>query len=176
VLVVDRPITKWIEITIQSRDNAGNVLWSEKASDRWSPSGTGGLLNVLDKTHQIIDAKLQFQQEPASVTPRSQPTAREQKMEAEFPLQISATPAVGGELVGVPVSETFGTMSLTSNPDGAEINVDDSFAGNAPTTLKLRPGQHAIRVFMKDYNNWSQWITVEAGSQALITATLTKSN
>lgn len=60
VLIVDRPISKWIAITIQARDNAGNVLWSEKVSDGggWGHLGTVGLLNTLDKAHKIIDAKM----------------------------------------------------------------------------------------------------------------------
>jgi hypothetical protein len=67
-------------------------------------------------------------------------------------------------------------VSLTSSPYGAEIYSDSLFVGLTPATLKLKPGQHSIRMFMKDYNNWSQWITVEAGSEAHITATLKMSN
>jgi hypothetical protein len=67
-------------------------------------------------------------------------------------------------------------ISLTSSPDGAQINVDNSFVGNTPATLKLKPGQHSIRMFMTGYNNWVQWITVEAGSEVHLTATLQRSN
>jgi hypothetical protein len=59
VLIVNRPISKWIEITVQERDHAGNVLWSEKVSDSgWGHLGTTGLLNTLEKVHKIIDAKI----------------------------------------------------------------------------------------------------------------------
>jgi hypothetical protein len=58
VLIVNRPISKWIEITVQERDHAGNVLWSEKVSDGgWGHLGTSGLLNTLEKVHKIIDTK-----------------------------------------------------------------------------------------------------------------------
>ncbi len=59
VLVVDRPMSKWLEITVQGHDRSGNVLWSEKVSDGgWGHLGTGGTLNTLDKIHQIIDTRL----------------------------------------------------------------------------------------------------------------------
>ena len=84
-LVVDRPMTKWIKITIHDRDSNGNVLWSEVVSDGGTMHrGTKGTLNALDKLHKIIDTKLGAQnglplltavQEQASVPPESKPAA-----------------------------------------------------------------------------------------------------
>ena len=60
VFIVNRPMSKWIEITVQGRDRAGNVLWSEKVSDGgWAHSGGTGLLNALENIHKIIDAKIE---------------------------------------------------------------------------------------------------------------------
>lgn len=50
---------------------------------------------------------------------------------------------------------------LASDPDGAEINIDDAPVGKAPMTVKLKPGRHAFRMFMNSYQNWVQWITIE---------------
>jgi hypothetical protein len=62
VLIVNRPVMKWIEITIQGRDGSGNVLWGETVSEgAWAASthlGTQGMLNTLEKVHQVIDARL----------------------------------------------------------------------------------------------------------------------
>jgi hypothetical protein len=56
VLIIDRPVSAWIEITIQAQDEAGNVLWSEKVKDAgWGHAGGKATLNVLDKLHSIID-------------------------------------------------------------------------------------------------------------------------
>jgi hypothetical protein len=71
--------------------------------------------------------------------------------------------------------ETLVMIYLTSDPDGAEINIDDSSVGKAPMTLKLKPGKHAIRIFKNDYDNWVQWITIWAGADVHIEATLIKS-
>lgn len=58
-LVVDRPLSKWIKITVQMRDHSGSLLWSETVQDGgWGHAGGTGTLNVLDKMHQIMDAKL----------------------------------------------------------------------------------------------------------------------
>ncbi|MFY9841858.1 MAG: hypothetical protein WCD02_10565 [Terriglobales bacterium] len=59
MLVVDRPMSKWLEITVQGRDASGTVLWSEKVSDGgWGHLGTAGTLNTLEKVHRIIDTRL----------------------------------------------------------------------------------------------------------------------
>jgi len=58
-LIIDRPMSKWIQITMQARDEAENLLWSETVSDGgWAHAGTTGTLNALTRVHEIIDAKL----------------------------------------------------------------------------------------------------------------------
>jgi hypothetical protein len=95
-----------------------------------------------------------------------------QKAEVIVPLKTSTHP----ETRGTNTSEVLSAVSVTSDPIGAEIYVDDSFVGYAPVTLDLKPGQHSIRAFAKDFKNWSQWPTIVAGSQAHIEATLKKSD
>jgi hypothetical protein len=68
------------------------------------------------------------------------------------------------------------SLSVTSNPDGAEIYIDDSLFGNAPATLKLTPGKHTIRVSLSGYKNWVREINAASGAQAHVTATLEKEN
>lgn len=72
--------------------------------------------------------------------------------------------------------ETLVMIYLASDPDGAEINIDDAPVGKAPMTVKLKPGRHAFRMFMNSYQNWVQWITIEPGTDVHVKATLTKSN
>jgi hypothetical protein len=91
------------------------------------------------------------------------------------PLTPSTPPAPSGDTGTIP-SETPVMIYITSDPDGAEIDVDDAPVGKAPITVKLKPGKHAIRMFMDNYQNWVQWITIWAGADVHIKATLTKSN
>jgi PEGA domain len=105
---------------------------------------------------------------------------REQKLEAAVPPEAPTTPVptrpVSHETAGVSPPEVHGTILLGSNPDGAEIYSDGVFVGKTPTTLSLKPGQHSIRIFMKGYKNWSQWITVDPKSEAQLTAALVKAD
>jgi hypothetical protein len=68
------------------------------------------------------------------------------------------------------------SISITSNPEAAEIYVDDAFVGNAPAVLKLAPGKHTVRVSLATYKVWSREMTVQSGFDAHLVATLEKSN
>jgi hypothetical protein len=58
--------------------------------------------------------------------------------------------------------------------DGADIYADGAFIGNAPANLKLPAGKHTIRVSQSDYKDWSREITVQAGAESRLIATLEK--
>lgn len=58
-LIIDRPASKWIEITAQARNQAGGVLWSDTVSDGgWIHGGGEASLKALEKLHQVIDSRL----------------------------------------------------------------------------------------------------------------------
>jgi hypothetical protein len=67
-----------------------------------------------------------------------------------------------------------GSLEVKSSPDGAEIYSDGAFVGNTPSTLKVSPGLHTIRVTRSGYKEWSRDITIQAGSDAHLLATLEK--
>ena len=67
-----------------------------------------------------------------------------------------------------------GVVNLTSDPVGADISLDGNFIGNSPATLKLAAGTHTILVKMAGYADWTRQITVGAGSEVQLTATLEK--
>jgi len=73
-------------------------------------------------------------------------------------------------------SESFGAVSFTSDPIGAEVYVDDAFVGKSPVTLKLKLGHHYVRMFAKDYKNWSEQFTIVTGPELRLTAVLEKAN
>jgi hypothetical protein len=102
--------------------------------------------------------------------------ARVEKPMNKTEVAVSTQPSDRSETAGATASEALATISVTSNPDGAEIYVDDSFVGKSPATMQLKPGQHSIRAFAKNCQNWSQWITVGANSQVNLAATMVKSN
>jgi len=68
------------------------------------------------------------------------------------------------------------SVNLTTNPDGADIYVDNQFYGNSPAVLKLKPGKHAIQVKTAGYKEWSREISTDSGADLHLTAMLEKAN
>ncbi|MGA3210231.1 MAG: PEGA domain-containing protein [Terriglobales bacterium] len=79
----------------------------------------------------------------------------------------SATPARTG-------GADNGKCNLQSVPDGADIAVDGNFGGNTPSALALAAGKHTITVSAKGFRTWEKEITINAGSEITLKATLEK--
>ncbi len=73
-----------------------------------------------------------------------------------------------------PSDAETGTVSVNTLPTGADVYADGQFYGNAPATLKLKAGKHAIEVKMSGYKDWSREISTDTGSEANLTANLEK--
>lgn len=71
-------------------------------------------------------------------------------------------------------SAASATVTVATNPDGADIYVDAQFYGNGPATLKLKPGKHTIKVTSSGYKDWFRDIVTDSGSEVHLTATLEK--
>ena len=65
-----------------------------------------------------------------------------------------------------PVAAELAAVTVNSNEAGADIEVNGSFVGNAPTTLKLAPGTYAITV-RKGMQVWQRNLQVTSGSITL---------
>ncbi|MBA2377959.1 MAG: PEGA domain-containing protein [Blastocatellia bacterium] len=64
------------------------------------------------------------------------------------------------------------TVLIRSEPDGAEIMIDDRFVGNTPSTLQLSPGDHRITVRRAGYIDWERTVTSSAGGNVTLNAVL----
>ncbi len=128
---------------------------------------TGAPVSVSEKERSEIPAGITVQttNEPEDTKPASQP--------AQVSAPAAPAPAAASEATSQGVAAS---ISITSNPDAAEIYVDDAFTGNAPAILKLSTGKHTIRVSLTGYKVWSRDITVQSGSEAHLVATLEKLN
>ena len=58
-------------------------------------------------------------------------------------------------------SVTIGTVSVTSDPDGADIFIDSVGYGHAPAILKLRPGKHTVQLVKESYRDWTSNLEVK---------------
>lgn len=54
----------------------------------------------------------------------------------------------------------FGTVSISSDPEGAEIYVDEKFVGNTPSTFKLAMGSHHISLQSAGKRTWERNLEV----------------
>jgi len=66
------------------------------------------------------------------------------------------------------------SLDLHSDPDGAEITIDDKYMGNTPSTLKLAPGDHKIRLEKSGCRPWEKTLTVSAGASVTLNPTLVR--
>lgn len=97
---------------------------------------------------------------------------------AKFTPPAIASPQTGGpstaEAITTPAAAETIVVPITSNPDGADIMVDQKFMGSTPSTLRLTPGDHAISIEKSGFKSWQRTIKLTAGASPTINATLEK--
>jgi len=98
---------------------------------------------------------------PAPSSPATPPAS--QPADASAASGAQAPPAAPNQLASVAVAST---------PDGADITVDGKYAGSTPSTLKLSPGDHTIKIEKSGFKAWERTITVSSGSEVKVSATL----
>lgn len=140
--------------------NAGILLQGDKDNYRAilvALQGVSGApVSVGEKDREFI---------PVGVTTTVAKDSEEKKTTAEISTQAAA-----------PKPEEIGTVNVNTVPDGAEVYADGQFYGNAPATLKLKPGKHTIAVKTSGFKEWSREISADSGSNAHLTANLEKAN
>src|SRR5712664_579852 len=95
-------------------------------------------------------------------TQAARPAATAETSETPEPLKTSSSS----------VPDSVGTVSISSDPDGAEIFVDEKFHGNTPAMLKLTAGCHAIVLKFPGHADWRRTLEVLKSSKTSLKATL----
>ena len=67
-----------------------------------------------------------------------------------------------------------GKLSVSSTPEGADIEVDGNFVGNTPSQLSITEGDHTIHIKKTGFALWERKLKVSAGSMVHIDAELEK--
>jgi len=78
-------------------------------------------------------------------------------------------------LQGAPANNAMpatAAVSLKSDPDGADILIDGKYAASTPSTLQLTAGDHTVSIEKAGFKAWQRTITVTAGSDITMSATL----
>lgn len=121
------------------------------------------------KVNVFAELEVEVKQNSAEGTATAAPGSGE----SEHPV---APVALANGTASASTSEILGAVSFTSDPSGAEVYVDDALVGKSPITLNLKLGHHYVRVFAKDYKNWSEQFTIVTGPELRLTAVLEKAN
>lgn len=90
------------------------------------------------------------------------------------PAMEAGAPAVGPPAAQSPIvagAPPGSSVTVKSQPDGADIEFDGAFVGSTPTTLQMTPGAHEI-VVKKGAAKWSRTIQVQPGSTITVIAAL----
>ncbi|WP_456365881.1 glucodextranase DOMON-like domain-containing protein [Thermococcus sp.] len=66
-----------------------------------------------------------------------------------------------------------GTITITSNPSGANVYLNGSYKGITPLAFNLAPGTYEVKLTKQDYKNYTTTITLNPGESKTISATLT---
>jgi serine protease Do len=73
-------------------------------------------------------------------------------------------------MIASPSSEGAGTVTISSEPDGAEIYVDGKFHGNTPATLKLNAGSHSVVLKCAGRADYSRTLEIPKASKLSLKA------
>jgi hypothetical protein len=79
------------------------------------------------------------------------------------PSTASVVPA-SQVVAATPSSTNTVSVAVDSTPKGADIEIDENFVGNTPSTVQVTTGQHTITVKKKGFTDWSRKINVTGGS------------
>jgi len=115
--------------------------------------------DLLEVLHRFYPNVAPARQRTASVASAN---SAAETSDAVQPLNASAPAAPDG----------VGTVTISSEPDGAEIFVDEKFLGNAPASLKLSAGSHAIVLKFPGHGEWRRTLEVLKSSKVSLKATL----
>jgi len=86
----------------------------------------------------------------------------------------SPSPQTATETGSVPANSASAKLQMDSNPTGADIEIDGSFAGNTPSDVQVAEGEHAIIVKKAGFKDWERKMKISGGSSVHLNAELEK--
>ncbi len=89
------------------------------------------------------------------------------------PAPATAAAPAPGAAPAAPPANAMAQVKITSEPDGAEIELNGAFVGSTPASLQLPAGQQNITV-RKGALLWRRTVQIQAGSSITVNAVLTK--
>lgn len=181
-------VTKGIVSAVGRFDAAGPGTWIQTDAPI-NPGNSGGpLLNSRGEVIGINSQKLIKKNvtgigfalsatDLLEVLHRFYPAARSQgenataSSDVKLPNGMSLTSAPSGKQTERS-SIGFGVTLITSEPDGAEIFLDDQFVGTTPATLNIPEGPHHLVVKSTRHSDWNRSINILKDSTVTVKAVM----
>ncbi len=116
---------------------------------------------MADKFYEQVTDELAGETKQASAVKPQEKAVAVPEPKA-VPNEPSIDQAGGRQLLGISAASSpaeKGKILLTSNPDGAEVYVDDNLVGNAPAALNLPTGKHSIKVSQQGFKSWTRQVS-----------------
>lgn len=139
--------------------NIGGSLTGRRTNTvQLSPNGTGCTMNVQTAFSGVLNKDAgdfsRRVKEALAKVPASAGTASEQQNPATAKaVPESETPPAPGA-----------TLQITSQPAGAEIELDGQFAGQTPTSVGVQAGEHTLKLTKPGYTPWEHKVTTTTGT------------
>jgi serine protease Do len=125
-------------------------------------TGIGFALSSTD----LLTVLHRFYPDVPGTTVRASTDVPAESPEAAATTQVTETsiPTNSSPVLSAP-PDGYGQLTITSEPDAAEIYVDGKFHGNAPATLKLPAGSHAILLKSPGHPNFARTLELPKSSK-----------
>ncbi|WP_198362270.1 PEGA domain-containing protein [Thermococcus profundus] len=112
-------------------------------------------LQVLPGTHTVTIAMQDYQNYTTTITVRAGESER-----------ITAI-----------LQPVFGYLSVTTEPSGAKVYIDGSYAGETPLNeYKLHTGSHTVSIIKEGYQNYTETVIITSGKTTMLNLNLTKAS
>jgi hypothetical protein len=167
---IDVPETEIIDISVNLSQRMSPPGWITVSS------GPGNASVTLDGSYigrTMVNSSLNLD----TITPGEHIIALELPGYQPFSTRINVSShlvsSVNAVLVPASVTSAKGVLSVTSDPAGAMISMDNSSIGISPLTASdIAPGDHQVIITMEGYQNYSTSILIAAGNTTIVSATL----
>lgn len=73
----------------------------------------------------------------------------------------------GSKAEGGAAASASQKLSVTSKPDGADIEVDGAFVGSTPSVIELSQGEHSVVIRKTGYKPWERKLRLAGGDVKL---------
>src|SRR6202166_1624021 len=178
-------VTKGIVSAIGRFDAAGPGTWIQTDAPI-NPGNSGGpLLNSRGEVIGINSQKLIKKNvtgigfalsasDLLEVLHRFYPTGTKpnENVAASANAKLPADSSMMNTAASPQISSSLGATEITSDPDSAEIFLDDKFIGTTPATLRLTERTHTLILKSRHRVDWQRSITVLKDSTVTVKATL----